>query len=278
MKNSILSMLVCILMCCTLSAPVYAELGKWEESKKKSQPEVISPSVMAHEQVEGVLSDIENTEGELSRDVQIYSGCGVVAFGPQSCLKFLGDDGHNFFLDPSSGLLPGEYVYIQAEVDKNSLICFPFVAPALVDITVSACFEEAGVLGRGPQSCMTLTTLTGGETYLIENTGGFFHGAQVYVKGGLVEDSAMCFPVIGDAIVDNEIYRFVDECGTLGFGPQGCLLFNADSGDSYAIENVGNFLPGQRVRVAGVVEEESQLCFPATIPAVVDNIIGICRE
>ncbi len=66
-------------------------------------------------------------------------------------------------------------------------------------------------------------------------------------------------------------------CGTLGPGPQGCVLFTADSGESYLLENVAPFL-GPRVWVKGIINPQSQLCMPLVLPGIEDNTICSCFE
>ena len=46
-------------------------------------------------------------------------------------------------------------------------------------------------------------------------------------------------------------------CGELGWGPQSCILFHADSGETFAVDNLGGFLPGARVGASGIVNPDS---------------------
>lgn len=66
-------------------------------------------------------------------------------------------------------------------------------------------------------------------------------------------------------------------CGTLGPGPQGCVLFHADSGEVFALENVGPVI-ANRVWVRGIIEPNSFLCFPVIMPGLLNNTIGICFD
>lgn len=66
-------------------------------------------------------------------------------------------------------------------------------------------------------------------------------------------------------------------CGTLGPGPQGCILFHADTGETFALEHAGPVL-GNRVWVRGTIEPHSFLCFPIIFPALLNNTIGICFD
>src|SRR5690606_34381064 len=71
----------------------------------------------------------------------------------------------------------------------------------------------------------------------------------------------------------------VSSCGTIGMGPQGCLVFNADlTGESYLLENDGGFTVGDVVFVDGVVEFDPFSCFPVLLPKVVSNTIVACDD
>lgn len=138
-------------------------------------------------------------------------------------------------------------------------------------------FEGPGTLTFGPQTCLNFVA-DSGESYPVENTGGFGPGDRVFVAGVVIADSTMCFPVITDAIEDNTISAFVEAIGTITIGPQGCLRFVTDDGDGYFLQNTGGFLPGARVFVTGAVEPESTLCFPVIGAALVDNTIAAYFE
>ena len=71
--------------------------------------------------------------------------------------------------------------------------------------------------------------------------------------------------------------RFAD-CGILGPGPQGCILLFTDEGQSYAVQNTGSFLPNARVWVEGDLVQQSNLCFPLSLPGILNNTIGLCFE
>ena len=66
-------------------------------------------------------------------------------------------------------------------------------------------------------------------------------------------------------------------CGTLGPGPQGCVLFHADSGETFALQNVGPVL-APRVFVRGEIEPNSFLCFPIIMPGLLNNTISLCFD
>ncbi|MBN1514926.1 MAG: hypothetical protein JXB13_23145 [Phycisphaerae bacterium] len=203
------------------------------------------------------------------------ASCGVLGHGPQSCTMFHADSGESFAIGNTGGFFVGARVYVTGPIIEGVTMCWPASVPAIRNNTIQACFEGCGVLGLGPQSC-TMFHADSGESFAIRNTGDFFIGDRVYVTGPVVEESMMCWPVIGPAIEDNTIQACFKGCGVLGHGPQSCTLFHADSGESFAIGNIGDFFVGDRVYVTGPVVEESMMCWPVIRPAIEDNTIGAC--
>ncbi|MHC5114662.1 MAG: DUF5818 domain-containing protein [Planctomycetota bacterium] len=65
-------------------------------------------------------------------------------------------------------------------------------------------------------------------------------------------------------------------CGVLAFGPQTCVMLQADDGQAYALGHLGEFFIGDRVRVTGTVTPDSLLCWPAPATAIEDNTITAC--
>jgi hypothetical protein len=132
-----------------------------------------------------------------------------------------------------------------------------------------------GRLQRAPQTCLAFVG-DDGEAFFVENTDGFWEGDYVYVSGRIVEESSICFPVIGRALEDNTIQAAFAGCGTLEPAPQGCLGLAADTGESFLLENHEGFGLWDRVFVRGVVVEESDLCWPFIGTALEDNTIDEC--
>ncbi|HNQ24417.1 MAG TPA: hypothetical protein PKK06_15125 [Phycisphaerae bacterium] len=143
------------------------------------------------------------------------------------------------------------------------------------DLVVDTYFAGYGILGHGPQSC-TMFHADTGESFALGNLGGFFVGAHVYVTGLVSTDSLLCWPVRTPAIEDNTIAGCFSGCGVLAHGPQSCLMIQGDNGESYAVENTGDFFIGDYVYVAGWIDEDSLACWPATIPEIRDNTIVPC--
>ena len=134
-------------------------------------------------------------------------------------------------------------------------------------------FVGPGLLQLGPQSCFTFVA-DSGESFFIENTGEFVAGDYVYVSGEIVEESLLCWPVVGPAIENNTIAEYFVGSGTLERGPQNCILmFHSDDGRGFALDNFSDFFWGDRVYVTGPIDEDSLACWPATVPKIDENTI-----
>jgi hypothetical protein len=219
---------------------------------------------------------LDSVHGLGSRPRPRFRGGGVLDLGPQTCLTFHADTGESFFLENTGGFWRGDSVYVDGIVNPESDICFPVVGRAIEDNTIRACFRGCGVLERGPQTCVTFTADDTGEYFFLDNTAPYMEGDRVHVVGPIVEDSTICSPLVGRAIEDNTICGCFSGCGLLAVGPQSCVRFVADSGESYFVENTGLFWAGDYVHVSGPVRDDSQLCFPLIGPAIEDNRISAC--
>jgi hypothetical protein len=206
----------------------------------------------------------------------LFFGPGTIGIGPQGCLVFSADDGQSFFFNDAQGFFPGERAFIVGTIEDESLMCFPFIGTALRDAILRPIYEACGTLALAPQGCLALIDDETGESVFVQNTGGFVPGDRVCILGGLEEESDLCFPIIGRAVLFNEISRLFEGCGELALAPQGCIAIHADSGEILALGDVDGFLPGDRVFVTGGVDEQSLLCFPADVPAIPDNTIEAC--
>jgi hypothetical protein len=67
-------------------------------------------------------------------------------------------------------------------------------------------------------------------------------------------------------------------CGELAIGPQGCSLFAAESGQTFAISLPRGFDPQGTFFVTGIVDLTSFACFPAQIAELVDVSAGDCYD
>ncbi|MBP7936973.1 MAG: hypothetical protein KA354_20205 [Phycisphaerae bacterium] len=71
-----------------------------------------------------------------------------------------------------------------------------------------------------------------------------------------------------------------DGCGVITYGPSNCLLFQADTGDLYVLDNLGDFRLGDRVHVTGIVNPDPG-CAPGCLGAsgcIEGNTIHSCIE
>ena len=136
---------------------------------------------------------------------ECYSGCGVLAHGPQTCTIFHGDDGRGFAVDNLGDFFVGDRVYVSGPILIDSLACWPAIVDKIEDNSIFECFDDCGVLGRGPQTCATLHA-DDGRGFLLRNTGDFTIGDRVHVIGPIVEESVICSPVVGPAIEDPLVY------------------------------------------------------------------------
>lgn len=68
----------------------------------------------------------------------------------------------------------------------------------------------------------------------------------------------------------------IQDCGTIGPGPQGCLLFTTDAGQSYALNLTSPVLASRRLWITGTVDPLNLGCFPAQIPILDVISSGAC--
>ncbi len=209
-----------------------------------------------------------------------FSGCGVLAIGPQGCEVFIRDDGASAFIENVAPFQPGDRVWVSGILNPVSQICGPFQAPGIENNTIGECFEGCGTLAFGPHGCNAVFLADDGELYAIENTGSFTFGDRVWVRGCLNFNSVICFPPFNPAIEDNEIGRCFSGCGTLVATPipECPLTFQADSGERFILDDIGNFLPGDRVWVTGCVDVDCANICDQSLLCLRNNTIGRCFE
>lgn len=190
---------------------------------------------------------------------QSVSTCGTLVQGSE-CLLLSTDGGGMIYLDRVDGHVAGDRIHVGGHV------IFFFVSPCGGEETISIrvdyildCsdwFEGCGVLQAGAEAgCLLLQTDTG-ITFLVFNSGGFSAGDRVWVRGTI--DWA-CFSICmqGDACLIVDSIRFCenqfDGCGRLVQGIE-CVLFEADEGGLYLLDNLGGFSVGDKVNVKGVID------------------------
>ena len=178
------------------------------------------------------------------------------------------------------GIVP-EPVLCQVTTEEA---CFNFAAPVSwtegEDCTGDPCnertFSGCGVLAIGPQGCVLIHT-DDGQTFAVSNLGGFNLGDRVWVSGTINPNSFACFPVPIPELENNTIGKCFDDCGVLVQGVE-CVLFQADSGGLFVLENLGGFQVGDRVQVNGCL---NPFCFTICQQGngcIEDNTIEPCGE
>jgi hypothetical protein len=134
-----------------------------------------------------------------------FSGCGVLAIGPQGCLTIHADSGEGYAVENGGDFFIGDYVHVSGWIDEDSLACWPASKPQIRDNTIVPCFSGCGFLGRGPQNCTVIFHSDDGPGYAVENLGDFFIGDYVYVNGPIDEDAMACWPAYMPKIEENTI-------------------------------------------------------------------------
>jgi hypothetical protein len=206
-----------------------------------------------------------------------FEGCGTLQIAPQGCLALWADSGEILLVENTDGFWVDDYVFVSGPIVEDSQICFPYIADAIEDNTIAACFIGCGTLAQAPQSCLQIIT-DDGEAYLVEDSGGYLPGEYVHVKGGLFPESQICFPYIAPAIEGNTIGLCYSGCGELDWGPQTCLVFLGDDGQNFYIKDTDGYMKGARVWVDGRIVEESIMCWPIVGPALVENVVTACDD
>jgi hypothetical protein len=116
--------------------------------------------------------------------------------------------------------------------------------------SLSADFSGCGVIEPGPQGCPIFRPDGSDQFFFIENTGDPAPGDHVFVAGELNVASSLCLPFMRPGIENNIVGECFEGCGELIRGVT-CVLFQADSGGLYNLEQEGDFEVGARVFVRG---------------------------
>lgn len=159
-------------------------------------------------------------------DGDIFSACGTLGPGPQGCILFHAESGETYALE-NVDPVPANRVWVRGVIETYSYLCFPIVMPALLNNTISICFDQCGVLVQGVE-CILFRS-DNGELYAIENTGGHAVGEYVRVRGGL---NPMCatFCMQGSGCIEgNTIEPCLNQqlgacCSPLLANPLGCIV------------------------------------------------------
>ncbi len=140
------------------------------------------------------------------------------------------------------------------------------------------CVTECGELVQGVE-CVLFLADSGG-LFLLEDLGGFNVGDRVEVAGCL---DPGCFTICleGDGcIFQNTIeacFEPFQGCGELVQGVE-CILFLADSGGLFLLDNLGSFGVGDRVFVTGLLDPDCLNICQEGDGCIFENSIADCVE
>lgn len=144
-----------------------------------------------------------------------------------------------------------------------------------LSVNVERHFTGCGFLIEGVE-CV-LFEADGGGRYALADRGGFQAGDRVRVEGLLVS-SCLTFCGQGDGCIFGRAVERCDfqGCGTLAAGPGDCVVFEADSGRRFLLDDYGGFRVGDRVEVAGPVVTGCNSACVTPCVQIARNSIGRC--
>jgi hypothetical protein len=208
-----------------------------------------------------------------------FSGCGTL-IQDGTCVLFQSDSGGTFVLDQTQAFVVGDRVQVVGTLDPScATTCSPSDGCITVG-TLETCatqFTACGTLiQRG--ACVDFLADRGG-TFSLETTGGFAVGDRVSVSG-VLDSSCVppCQPADG-CIAPDTIQvcgGLFSECGTLVQG-SGCIVFQADTGATYDLNDTGQFVVGDRVLVTGTLGGSCLDPCSGTGQCIADNTIALCQ-
>jgi hypothetical protein len=183
-----------------------------------------------------------------------FEGCGELGPGPQGCtvFRFVRRSEPFYYIQNVGEFGPGGFVFVRGILNNASTLCLPPGGPGIEHNLIFECFIGCGTLADGPQGCPIL--IPDGDTngLFIENVLEFETGDHVFVSGPINPHSQICGPFTAPAIEDNGISACFEGCGELVRGAE-CVLFSADGGGLYTLDNHGGFEVGDRVFVRGAL-------------------------
>jgi hypothetical protein len=208
-----------------------------------------------------------------------FSACGTLV-QRGVCLVFQADSGGTFLLDQTSGFVAGDRVQVIGQVDSTCVNDCGATAGCINVTTLNACgvqFDGCGVLTQ--RSTCVVFVADNGDTFAIDTLGTFGAGDRVRVTGNLDANCVdSCAPLDG-CITGNTIAACATSfagCGTLVQG-SGCVLFQADTGESFSLANLGAFQVGDRVRVSGALGGACVTTCANAQTCIADNTIELCQ-
>lgn len=136
-------------------------------------------------------------------------------------------------------------------------------------------FVDCGFLVEGIE-CVLLRADCGGA-FVIPGLRGFVPGDRVRVAGKLTT-SCTTFCQEGDGCILGAVVEpcDFDGCGRLVEVPAGCIVFRAELGRDFLLDDLGDFQVGDRVRVTGPVRTGCNSACVTPCAAIVGNTISPC--
>ena len=151
-------------------------------------------------------------------------------------------------------------------------------------------FEACGTIQTVPGADVICSLFqdSGGSPYMLSDLGGFVDGDAVCVSGTVAlctvppflcnTTVAGCIDVRTISADDGSKLASFDGCGDIVSDPEGCLLLQADSGQTFALDAGATVKPGDRVHISGTVEPASLPCAPPDVPTLVEVEITPCLD
>lgn len=212
---------------------------------------------------------------------QCFDECGTL-FAPPFCgAALMTDSGAAYLVDDLGGFRLGDHVRITGALVDKCVVVPECQLGSCVDVaTIEPCapsvFSSCGELVLKPGGCMIFVS-DSGQSLVLDNPGEFLPGSHVFVSGTINDVVFVCSPSFTyPFLADNIITDCFESCGTIGIGPQGCPVFQADDGQGYFISDTGGFGPGDNVRVTGGVIDDF-FCAPIiTAPGIITGTIEPC--
>jgi len=209
-----------------------------------------------------------------------FNRCGVLTSDPagNGCWFFETHNGGVYTIEFTGPFGEGDRVCVQGQAVAPAdcfLGCAAAVIGCIINNTIEAGFVGPGTVELGAQFCPRLAA-DSGQTYLLDNLGGFGEGERVFVTGRLQALSDICVGQEEPSIVNNTIEPYFEGCVTVSPGPQGCVTLVQEGESYYAIGSFGGAGLGEEIDVSGVVIANSNVCEPFPGPAIIVMGTGVC--
>jgi hypothetical protein len=209
----------------------------------------------------------------------MFDGCGTLVQGVE-CVLFQADSGGLYILGNHGTYTVGDYVHVRGRITNCVSYCMQGDG-CILNNTIGPClpdFDDCGFLIQGVE-CV-LFQADGGGLYILSDRGGFQVGDYVHVTG-FHDPFCISYCMQGNGcIFDNTIEacdeRFHD-CGYLVQGVE-CVLFQADGGGLYVLDDYGNFDVGDYVRVTGYEDPDCITICQQGDGCILDTVIRSCRD